>query len=152
MCDSSGDDEDADFCARMSSALESQLSFHQEFDWAEQGGGARKYTSFHVDSYDEEDDYGDDLVFTATQSVSSQFELSNPTNEFPNHAPFQEHATPTFTQGNGAAVYDDDGWNSDDPDIFRPQSSSSTSKARKNFLDFLSLSGKEPFCYKGTFS
>ncbi len=127
MSDYSESEEEC--CARLSAALESRLTFQHDIDWAEQGGGAsRNYNnSFHVDSFDEDDI--DDLVFTSTlptNHICQVLEAPKLKSFSPIHSPAHspEYATPIYPQGSNGDAIDEDsdgGWNSDDPDIFRPQ-------------------------------
>ena len=137
----SEEENEEELCARMSAALDSKLSFQHE--WAGQGGVATKYSSFHVDSFSEgEDDFEDDLVFTTTCSINQdckepQFQLSASCgNGFSGHTSFPKHdvTPPIYPQVNGVATDEDDGWNSDDPGIFHPQSEPTTSKGLRVLL------------------
>lgn len=127
---SSDEEYDAEaYCTRVSAALEARLGFgssEREDQGAGRRGGAKPYSTFYVDSC-EEDLFSDDYEFTDLHCQVSQ--PADP-------APFQQ-ATPTqhdtaasepstnSTKDQLVQVNSDDGWNSDPEDVLPLATSSS---------------------------
>lgn len=116
--DSTDEDLDAEtYCVRVSAALEAKLAFEASDrsasrssgkEGAGQKGGARVYTTFHVDSLEDEseDCFSDEYAF------SSLGVLGAGACEVVENSDHAQDPPISVLKGSGTAD-DDDGWNSD---------------------------------------
>lgn len=134
---SSGEDDDPEaqnYCSRVAETLDSRVSFSQSPEApgelgrkAGQGGGAKRYTSFLVDSFEDEDEFS--LISGLTLSLPSTNQPCTVTaNSDHTH---RREAMPKKSNTPGNYEDGDDGWNSSDSTEFRQMATPTSGKLSK---------------------